>query len=121
MTRSFAIEIERRKAEQQLRISRDQLEAVLGSVPESITVQDAAGRLVYANEAAAQLSSFASPEEMLASSPSEILGRFELLDESGAPLGVERLPGRRVFGVARVMTNRPREGSASFHTADARY
>ena len=98
VTRSFAIEIERRKAEQQLRISRDQLEAVLGSVPEGITVQDAAGRLVYANEAAAQLSGFASPEEMLASSPSEILGRFELLDESGAPLGVERLPGRRVFG-----------------------
>ena len=94
---NIAVEIERRNAERQLRFSRDQLEAVLRSVPDGITVQDATGRLLYANEAAARLVGFSSAEEMLSSKPSEILGRFELLDESGAPFDFERLPGRRVF------------------------
>jgi PAS domain S-box-containing protein len=59
-----------------------------------ITVQDTAGRLVYANSAAAGLVGFASREEMLAASAAEILSRFEVFTADGAPFPVDRLPGR---------------------------
>ena len=50
-----------------------------------MTVLDADLRLVYANQAAAELCGWATPEEMLAATASETLARFELLDETGNP------------------------------------
>src|SRR5215216_1362199 len=46
---------ERRWAQEELRASRDQLEAVLRGVAEGITAQDPTGKVIYANEAAARL------------------------------------------------------------------
>nr|MBA2556291.1 PAS domain S-box protein [Chloroflexota bacterium] len=77
--------------------SRDDLAVVLDSVANGITVQDRAGRLVYANMAAARLLGFATPGELLANPTEGILGRFTLLDESGNPFPAERLPGRRAL------------------------
>ncbi|HWH55788.1 MAG TPA: ATP-binding protein [Gaiellaceae bacterium] len=73
------------------------LELVLRGVAEAITVQDHDGRLVFANDAAAQMLGFDSPEELLAASPVERLSAFEVLDDSGAPLPLDRLPGRRAL------------------------
>jgi PAS domain S-box-containing protein len=70
-----------------------QLEAILGNLGEAVTVQDHE-RLVYANQAAADLLGAATPEELLATSPEELARRFVLLDEAGEPLKLERHPGR---------------------------
>src|SRR5579859_693447 len=78
----------------ELRASRDQLSAILAGVAEGITVQDAAGHMVYANDAAARLCGFASAAELLAVPASEILSRFQIFDETGATLTADRLPGR---------------------------
>ncbi|HET7725715.1 MAG TPA: GAF domain-containing protein [Candidatus Limnocylindrales bacterium] len=71
-----------------------ELRAILDAVPDGVTVQDATGRLVYANEAAARLSGFASAQAFLAASGPELLARFELLDEHDRPFPLEALPGR---------------------------
>ena len=70
------------------------LAAVLGEVADGITVQRPDGRLVYANDAAAQTLGFDSPEALLALSPDELLGGFELFDEQRRPLPATELPGR---------------------------
>lgn len=79
-------------------VERDTLRAVLNAVGEGITVQGRDGRLVWANQAAAELSGFESAEELLAATPSEILGRFRLYDGTGdAAMDISELPGRRAL------------------------
>lgn len=73
------------------------LEEVLRLSADPITVQDASGRLVYANEAAARQMGFSSPEALLAAPVAELLARYELTDERGAPLALDDLPGRRAL------------------------
>ena len=67
---------------------------LLDAVGDGITIQDPTGRLVYANPAAARALGYDSPGTLLALSPAEIMNRFELFDEDGLPLPIERLPGR---------------------------
>jgi len=74
-----------------------QLELVLRSVAEAITVQDPDGRLIFANDAAAEMVGFPSAEALIAARPEERMAGFEVLDEEGAPLGLETLPGRRAL------------------------
>lgn len=75
----------------------DRLGAVLDAVDDGITVQDADGRVVYANATAVQLIGFASPDELVAAAPAEIMSRFELYDERGEALPLTALPGRRAL------------------------
>jgi PAS domain S-box-containing protein len=75
----------------------DRLGAVLDSVDDGITVQDLDGRVVYANATAVQLIGFGTPDELIAAEPAEIVSRFELFDEAGAPLPLTALPGRRAL------------------------
>jgi serine phosphatase RsbU (regulator of sigma subunit) len=77
--------------------TRDDLKAILEGVADAITAQSPAGELVYANDAAVRLLGYESAEEMLAAPPDEIRGRFEFYDDEGAPLPLERLPGRRAL------------------------
>ena len=84
---------ERRWAQEELKASRDQLEAILQGVAEGITAQDPTGKLIYANEAAARLTGFSSVQEMLTSSPAEVLARYEILDEEGARFPSTSSPG----------------------------
>ena len=67
---------------------------ILEAVADGVTAQDPTGRLVYANDAAARLVGFASAAEMIATPPAQIMHAFEVFDESGEPLPLERLPGR---------------------------
>ncbi|MET1011934.1 MAG: SpoIIE family protein phosphatase [Actinomycetota bacterium] len=64
---------------------------------DGITIQDAHGRLVYANLAAARLSGYESVEAFLGAEPTERLAHWEILTEDGDPFPVEDLPGRRVL------------------------
>jgi PAS domain S-box-containing protein len=85
---------DRRRAEEELRRSRDELEIILRGVADGITVQDTHGRLIYANEMAARLTGCGSVEELLATPPAELLARFEMFTEEGEPFPLDRLPGR---------------------------
>jgi PAS domain-containing protein len=58
-----------------------------------VTVQDAAGRMVYANEAAARLLGGSSPEEVLRASPEELTSRFTITKADGTPVEMDDLPG----------------------------
>ncbi len=77
------------------RESADKLEAVLQGLEDGITLQDESGAIVYANAAAARIVGVASPADLVAD-PAAIVGRFEMFDETGAPLSPERLPSRQL-------------------------
>ena len=77
-----------------LRGQREQLETVMRTVDEGIIVQRADGSRVYANDSAARVIGFGNASELLAAGRDEVLGRFEILDEHGAPLPADELPGR---------------------------
>ena len=76
---------------------QSELELVLRHAADAITVQASDGSLVYANLAAARTLGFDSPETLLATPIREVMSRYELLDEEGSPLSLERLPGRRAL------------------------
>jgi PAS domain S-box-containing protein len=79
----------------------DILEIITSSSADGITIQDATGRLIYANDSAARMSGFVSGQDMQRASTEEIVRRFEFLDEDGDPLQVSELPGRRALGGER--------------------
>jgi PAS domain S-box-containing protein len=97
ISRTVAFWIDRRRTEEALRVARDQLEIITKGAGDGITIQDASGRPVYVNEAAARFSGFESPEEFLAAPLSSVLERFEMSDETGAPFAPDQLPGRRAL------------------------
>jgi len=74
--------------------SRDELNLVLAAVPDGITVLDGNGRLIYANDAAAHATGFATAGEMLHASADDIVQRFQMWDETGRRLPPEELPSR---------------------------
>jgi PAS domain S-box-containing protein len=74
-----------------------QLELIIRGVAEAISVQAPGGQLVYANDAAAKMVGYPSADALLAASPDERLAAFEVLDEDGEPLALDRLPGRRAL------------------------
>lgn len=90
----IGIAVARRRAERSLRESRDQLEAILRAVSDAVTVQDARGRLVYANDAAARLLGAPDSRTLVETDPRELVADYELLDEAGRPFDPAALPGR---------------------------
>ncbi|MEA2243392.1 MAG: hypothetical protein QOD24_2948 [Solirubrobacteraceae bacterium] len=74
-----------------------QLTAALSTLAEAVTVQHSGGALIYANEAAARMLGFDSPQELLAAPVEDVVARFETTNEDGSPLRIEDLPGRRVL------------------------
>lgn len=74
-----------------------QLTTALGNLTEAVTVQNPDGNLIYANQAAADVLGYASPEELMATPPVEIAYQYESFREDGAPLQTSDLPGRRVL------------------------
>ncbi|HVF43984.1 MAG TPA: PAS domain S-box protein [Pyrinomonadaceae bacterium] len=85
---------ERKRAEAELRRSKQQLEIILQGVAESIIAQDAEGRIVYANHMAARTLGFSSADELLEVPSKELMKRYEIFDEGGEPFPVERMPAR---------------------------
>ena len=91
---TIASAVQRTRVEQALRESNRRLDVIFRRVADGLTVQDATGKLVFANDAAARLAGFESGAEMIATPPTQIFARFELVDERGELLAPDDLPGR---------------------------
>jgi anti-sigma regulatory factor (Ser/Thr protein kinase)/PAS domain-containing protein len=81
----------------QLERTRRRLEGILDVLAEAVTVHDALGRLVYANDAAVRLLGSTSLDDLLRAEPGELAQRFAMFREDGSPLGVDDLPGHRLL------------------------
>lgn len=88
-TRALAATAEAREGEKKL-------DAVLAALDHGVTVQALDGRIVYANQAAARMIGFETPDQVTSADPAKIMSRFEMRDEHGDPLEPDVLPGRRV-------------------------
>jgi two-component system sensor histidine kinase VicK len=87
-------EIARRQAmESAVRQSRDQLEGILETVPDGITVRAPDETYLYVNNMAARLLGYANCEEMTSAPPSEAEKQVEIFDENGDPLPPSKYPG----------------------------
>jgi serine phosphatase RsbU (regulator of sigma subunit)/PAS domain-containing protein len=78
-----------------------QLGSVLDGLAEAVTVMDASGRAVYANEAAVRLLRLESAEQLTSAEPGATMKRFDVFDEAGERVELERLPGYRVLAGER--------------------
>jgi PAS domain S-box-containing protein len=88
---------ERRWAQEELRGSRDQLDAILRGVADGITAQNSTGRIIYANDAAARIIGYTSARDLAEVPIQKVMEAFKLSDEEGRPFPVEKLPGRRAL------------------------
>jgi PAS domain S-box-containing protein len=70
---------------------------ILEGVADGVTAQDPAGRIIYANEAAARMIGYPSGQALVEASLGEVMQRFEVRDEEGDPFPLEKLPGRRAL------------------------
>jgi serine phosphatase RsbU (regulator of sigma subunit)/PAS domain-containing protein len=80
-----------------LTAAQRRLDGILGSLAEAVTVQDGAGHIVYANQAAATLLGLPDVHAVLTAPPGSLADRFEIRDADGNLLPLERLPGVRVL------------------------
>jgi PAS domain S-box-containing protein len=85
------------RAEGGLRRTEESLEAILAAVSENVTVQGADGRLVWVNQAAAEFLGYGSPEEVLRTSITEMMDRYDTFHDDGTEVDLDRLPGRRAL------------------------
>jgi PAS domain-containing protein len=69
---------------------------ILGTLAEAVTVHDAGGNTVYANEAAVRLLDAESIDEVLSARPGDLAERFTITHEDGTPVAVSEFPGRRL-------------------------
>jgi signal transduction histidine kinase len=77
--------------------SRDQLDIILQGVADGILVYAHDSQIMYANEMAAQMTGYASVQEMLAAQQLGILSRYEIINEYGRPFPPSQLTHCRVF------------------------
>lgn len=88
---------QRNLMEAELRRSRDQLDIIFQGVADGITVQNKSGRIIYANQAAAQSMGYDSPQQLISTPSSTYIKRYRLTDEQGKPFSWQHLPGQRAL------------------------
>ncbi len=81
----------------ELSTAEQQLHVVLGSVDAAVTVRDRHGRMVYANQAAADLLKLPDPAAVLAHAPGGLMARFDVYTEDGEPVDITGLAGTRLL------------------------
>ncbi|MGA2165075.1 MAG: SpoIIE family protein phosphatase [Solirubrobacteraceae bacterium] len=97
LARRAALAIDNARLYSDLRRLEQRLEAVLVNIAEAITLVDGRGRTVFANQAAAELLGFTTPDELTRARPGTIMSRFIVEDEHGNELDLESMPARRLF------------------------
>jgi serine phosphatase RsbU (regulator of sigma subunit)/PAS domain-containing protein len=81
----------------ELSTAEQQLQVILGSVDAAVTVRDRHGRMVYANQAAANLLKLPDPGAVLAHAPGGLMARFDVYAEDGEPVDITGLAGTRLL------------------------
>jgi GAF domain-containing protein len=74
-----------------------QLEVILGAVDAAVTVRDRHGRMVYANQAAADLLKLPDPAAVAVHPPGALMARFDVYTEQGDPVDLSDLGGTRLL------------------------
>lgn len=74
--------------------SHDQLDVILRGITDGITVLDEFGQFIYANKMGAEMCGFSSVEEFVNTPAIEIMSKFDIMDENGAPFPPENMPSR---------------------------
>ncbi len=92
-----ALALDNAGLDRELRDAERQLGVVLGSLDEAVTVMNAQGRTLYANDAAVALLGFDDATALYMAQPGELMDLFDVYDESGAKLRIEDLPSSRVL------------------------
>lgn len=88
---------ERKLLEAELQMTKEQLEAIFQNIDSGIIVQDRQGIIIYANQAAASMTGYASVPEMLQAPPLSYWEQFDVTDEHGQRFSVAQAPGRRAI------------------------
>src|SRR3954454_10436725 len=78
------------------RAARSQFDQALGTLSEAVTISDADRRLRYANQAAAEILGFGSPEKLLAAPQGTVFAQWLATHADGRPLRAEDIPSQRV-------------------------
>ena len=81
----------------ELSTAEQQLDVILASVDAAVTVRDRHGRMVYANQAAANLLKLPDPAAVLAHAPGGLMARFDVYTEDGEPVDITGLAGTRLL------------------------
>ncbi len=81
--------------------SRDQLDIILHGVADGIVVNDIHHRIIYANEAAARMTGFASIQELMETPAPAAAARFEIIDEQRRPFPPSQFTYLRVLAGER--------------------
>jgi PAS domain S-box-containing protein len=80
---------------------RGHLQRVLGALSDAVTVSDDQGRMVYANQAAAELLGAPSPQEVVDGASAELAARFLITLPDGRPVQLADLPDQRLLAGAQ--------------------
>jgi diguanylate cyclase (GGDEF)-like protein/PAS domain S-box-containing protein len=92
------LEVEvRRRASDDLRRSRDQLDVILHGVADGVVVQDTAARVIFANATGVQSLGIVSLEDLREMPFEQVLHQFEFMNESGDTCSREQLPVLRAL------------------------
>src|SRR5204862_2248555 len=78
------------------RAARSQFDQALGALSEAVTITDAERRLRYANQAAADILGYKSPEELVASAPGTVRDEWVATHADGRPVELHDTPSWRV-------------------------
>jgi GAF domain-containing protein len=92
-----ALAIDNARLFAELRSVEAQQEAILAGMGQSVTAQDREGRLVFANQAAADALGAGSPEELMLWTAADLDARIVVTDEHGRPVEIDDYPAARVF------------------------
>lgn len=93
--------------ESELRRSRDELEAILEAVADSVSARGPDGDLIYANPAALTAAGMSSIEELRAAVPEELIADLEIVVRTGS----QSRPASRLICACSPATMRSRSSS----------
>ena len=91
------IEARRRTSERELREARDELQIILDGVADGITVQTVDGVIIYANQAAAELTGYKSADELINTTSADRARLYALYNEEDGLTSETDRPRALVF------------------------
>ncbi|HWH12833.1 MAG TPA: SpoIIE family protein phosphatase [Solirubrobacteraceae bacterium] len=97
LARRAALALDNARLFSELQSLERRLEAILANVAEAITVIDADGQTVFANQAAADLLDAQTSSDLIQAPQGEVMKRFLVLDEDGRELDLDEMPARRLL------------------------